>query len=125
MRRNALLSAALAVSLYWATGAFAAGEPAAVLKLSPTQVKSMGVQTAPLSVRGGGTLGGLPAQVAIPAQQLYVVSAPLAGYVEHVSVAAQQPVKRGQPLVRLQSPQLAESQRAYCLLYTSPSPRDS
>ena len=118
MQRNALLSAALAASLYCTAVAFAAGEPVAVLKLSPAQVKSMGIETAPLSVRGGGTLGGLPAQVAIPAQQLYVVSAPLAGYVEHASVAAQQPVKRGQALVRLQSPQLAESQRAYVQAHT-------
>jgi RND family efflux transporter MFP subunit len=96
----------------------AADVPAALLKLSPAQVKAMGVETAPLTARTGGTLGGLPAQVVIPAQQVYIVSAPLAGFVEQVAVAAQQTVRRGQPLVRLQSPQLAESQRAYVQAHT-------
>lgn len=115
MRTNALLLAAAAASFYCVPAAIAAE---AEVKLTPAQVKSMGIETAPLVVRSGGTLAGLPAQVAIPAQQLFIVSAPLAGFVEQVSVAAQQPVKRGQPLVRLQSPQLAESQRSYVQAHT-------
>lgn len=115
MHKSALLWAALAATFCCASLAVAAD---AGLKLTPAQVKAMGVETAPLAVRAGGTLSGLPAQVAIPVQQLFVVSAPLAGFVEQVSVAAQQPVKRGQPLVRLQSPQLAESQRSYVQAHT-------
>ncbi len=115
MHKSALLWAASAVTFCCAPLAIGAE---AELKLTPAQVKSMGIETAPLAVRAGGTLAGLPAQVAIPAQQLYIVSAPLAGFVEQVSVAAQQPVRRGQPLVRLQSPQLAESQRSYVQAHT-------
>ncbi len=107
----AAASAAFAVSL---SGQLHAADPKAVeLKFSDAQLKSLGIAVAPLSARSGVTLAGLPAQVVIPAQQLFVVSAPLAGLVEQVGAAAQQEVRRGQLLVRLQSPALAEAQRSY------------
>lgn len=116
MHKSALVWAASAATLLCCASPAAGAD--AELRLTPAQVKSIGVETAPLAARAGGTLAGLPAQVAIPAQQLHIVSAPLAGFVEQVGVAAQQPVRRGQALVRLQSPQLAESQRGYVQAHT-------
>ena len=49
----------------------------------------------------------------IPNQQIRIVSAPLAGMVESMAVAVNQPVKKGQTLARLQSPMLAELQRDF------------
>jgi RND family efflux transporter MFP subunit len=101
------------IALAFAQHVAAADVPAAGLKLSAEQFKAMDIALAPLSLRNGSNLGGLPAQIVIPAQQMHLVSAPLAGFVERIEVAAQQSVRRGQPLARLQSPQLAELRRAY------------
>lgn len=83
------------------------------IKLSAAQAKAMGVATAPLasSVTAGGK--GLPARAVIPNHQLYIVSAPLAGLVENISVTPNQAVKKGQVLARLQSPGLVEIQRGF------------
>ena len=81
------------------------------LKFSPPQIKALGIETAPLAAQDGGDIAGLPAQVAVPNNQLHVISAPLPGMLEYLAVAANQPVKRGQLLARLQSPLLADAQR--------------
>lgn len=81
------------------------------IKVTPAQAQAMGVATAPLAgaVPAGGK--GLPARVVIPNQQLHIVAAPVAGLVESMAVAPNQAVKKGQPLARLQSPELVEIER--------------
>lgn len=81
------------------------------IKVSPAQSKAMGIATVPLAGGAGTAARPLPARVVIPNQQLHIVSAPLAGMIESMAVAANQPVKRGQVLGRLQSPGLVEIQR--------------
>lgn len=81
--------------------------------ISPAQSKALGIETAPLGARRPGELTGLAAEVTVPNNQMYVVSAPLAGLIERVPVAANASVKAGQVLARLQSPMLAELQRGY------------
>jgi len=83
------------------------------IKLSPAQAKAMGVVTAPLASSVTTAGKGLPARVVIPNHQLHIVSAPLAGLVETLSVAPNQAVKKGQVLARLQSPGLVEIQRGF------------
>lgn len=84
-----------------------------LLKLTAAQQTAAGINTVTLQARQGAALGGLPGQVVIPNEQLRMVSAPLAGLVETVLVAAQQSVRKGQVLARLQSPGLADVQHTY------------
>lgn len=83
------------------------------VKVSPAQAKALGIETAPVTPRAGAEITGLPALVVVPNDQLQVVSAPLAGLLEQVLVAAHQSVKKGQVLARLQSPELADLQHTY------------
>lgn len=93
-----------------ASGGAVAGDQIA---MSAKQSQSLGIETVPLAAASHATGNALPARVLVPNQQLRVVSAPLAGMVESVSVATNQSVKKGQLLLRLQSPGLAELQRDF------------
>jgi cobalt-zinc-cadmium efflux system membrane fusion protein len=55
----------------------------------------------------------LPGTVAIPQQQIRVVSAPAGGLVEEILVPADEPVKAGQPIAKLRSPAIVEAQRQF------------
>lgn len=83
------------------------------LKVSPAQLKALGIETAPVAAQAGAEISGLPALVVVPNEQVQVVSAPVAGLVEQVLVAAHQSVKKGQVLARLQSPELADLQHTF------------
>ena len=96
---------------------FAAGE----LKVSDEQIRTLGIETARPAPQAGAEIAGLPALVVVPNEQLQVVSAPLSGLLEHVLVAAHQPVRKGQVLARIQSPQLADLQHTYLQAVTRAS----
>lgn len=83
------------------------------IQVSADQAKKIGIETQPLTgqQKGGGI--AFPAQVIVPNGQLQVVSVPVNGLVESVLVTVNQPVKKGEPLVRLQSPALIEAQREF------------
>lgn len=81
--------------------------------LSAAQVQALGVTVAPPEAQARGEILGLAAEVMVPNSQLHVVSTPLAGLVDAVLVAVNEPVKRGQLLARMQSSALAEAQRGY------------
>jgi len=81
--------------------------------ISPKQMQAMGLEVAPLKSVDAAASNGLPGQVVVPNNQLYIVAAPLAGLVEMLAVAASQSVKKGQLLARLQSPALADIQRGF------------
>lgn len=51
-----------------------------------------------------------PARVVVPPQQEQVLSAPVAGLVDQILVAEHQSVRRGEPLLRLNSPEFGELQ---------------
>lgn len=105
MRKPLLLALLLAAPLL----ALAAEE----LKVSPAQIKALGIETAQVAPQASAEISGLPALVVVPNEQLQVVSAPVAGLLEQVLVAAHQAVKKGQVLARLQSPDLADLQHTY------------
>lgn len=84
-----------------------------LIKLSPAQIDALGVKTSPVSQVKFAQTHGLPARVVLPNNQLFVVSAPLAGYLGKMEASTNQHVKKGQVLALLQSPPLAEAERAY------------
>lgn len=97
------------------------GQPALAadeVVLSTQQVQALGIATARLPAQQAGNLAGMPAQVVVPSNQLFVVSTPLAATVEHIWVGIGDTVKKGQLLARLQSPALAEAQRGLMEAFT-------
>jgi len=79
--------------------------------ISAKQVQALGITTAALPGKQSGEVSGLPAQVVIPGNQLFVISTPLPAMIEQTLVGVGDSVKKGQPIARLQSPALAEAQR--------------
>jgi len=86
---------------------------AAEIALTSEQAKALGVGTAKITAAARGELPGLAAQVVVPNRQMHVVSAPLGGLIELLGAAANQAVKSGDTLARIQSPALAEAQRDF------------
>ncbi len=85
--------------------------------ISAKQVQTLGIATITLPKKQNGEISGLPAQVVIPANRLFIVSAPLSGMIEQTLVGVGDYVKKGQVIAHLQSRELAEAQRG--LLETS------
>lgn len=81
--------------------------------ISASQIQALGITTAPLPAKQSGDLSGLPAQVIIPGNQLFVVSTPLPATIDQTLVGVGDSVRRGQPIAHLQSQALAEAQRSY------------
>lgn len=81
------------------------------IALSAKQAQALGITTAALPAKQSGEVSGLPAQVVIPPNQLFVISTPLPAMIEQTLVGVGDSVKKGQPIARLQSPALAEAQR--------------
>ncbi|WP_244521502.1 efflux RND transporter periplasmic adaptor subunit [Bradyrhizobium sp. DOA9] len=83
------------------------------VKLSDAQARNLGVRvTHPLPIRTDLTLP-YPIQIVIPTQQLWVVSAPVAGMVATLLVGRGDRISAGQPLVMLESPSFVSQQRDY------------
>jgi cobalt-zinc-cadmium efflux system membrane fusion protein len=97
------------VILFLATNALAADE----LELTPNQIQALGISVAPLPPKSTGELAGMPAQVVIPGNQLFIVSTPLPAMLEQTLAGVGDHVHKGQTLARLQSPALAEAQRGF------------
>ncbi|MBI1175720.1 MAG: efflux RND transporter periplasmic adaptor subunit [Sideroxydans sp.] len=81
------------------------------ITLKPEQINSIGISTLTLSAEQPGELSGMPAQVTVPSNQLFVITSPLPALVEQATAGVGDTVKKGQLLARLQSPALAEAQR--------------
>ena len=88
------------------------------IALTEVQLRKLGISTIPLPPKQQGELSGMPAQVVIPSNQLFTVSTPLAAMVEQTLVGVGDSVSKGQVLATLQSPALAEAQRALLQAYT-------
>ncbi len=83
------------------------------IPVTDTQARSLGIRVIrPLASRTDQTLA-FPAQIVIPTVQLWVVSAPVAGLVESLSVARGDHVTRGQIIATMQSPNFVSLQRDY------------
>jgi RND family efflux transporter MFP subunit len=81
------------------------------IALTSKQIESLGITTIVLPKKQSGEVSGLPSQVIVPSNQLFVISTPLAALVEQTLVGVGDNVRKGQPIARLQSPALAEAQR--------------
>jgi cobalt-zinc-cadmium efflux system membrane fusion protein len=91
----------------------ASANAAPPILLSPQQRDALGIEVAaPQTVTVRHSIA-LPARVAVPNAQLQVVTAPQAGLVELLLVAEGESVRKGQPLVRVQSPGLLDLQGDY------------
>lgn len=105
MKKTSLVFGLIALSI---TQRVWAGDDIA---LSAKQAQTLGITTAALPSKQSGEISGLPAQVVIPSNQMFVISTPLPAMVEQTLVGVGDSVKKGQPIARLQSPALAEAQR--------------
>lgn len=81
------------------------------IAMSAKQAQALSITTAALPSKQSGEVSGLPAQVVIPPNQLFVVSTPLPAMVEQTLVGVGDSVRKGQPIARLQSPAFVEAQR--------------
>lgn len=104
--RRGTFALALSASLTAAPSVHAANEFA----ITPAQIQTLGITLqrldGPADIQGQA----YPARVVVPTPQEQVVSAPLAGLVDQVLVSENDAVRRGQPLLRLVSPELGELQ---------------
>lgn len=81
--------------------------------LSAQQIQKLGIVTAALPAKSSGDVSGLPAQVVVPGNQLFVMSSPMPGLIEQTFVGVGDSVRKGQLMATLQSPAFAEAQRGY------------
>jgi membrane fusion protein, heavy metal efflux system len=79
--------------------------------LTAKQAQALGIATAALPSKLTGEVSGLPAQVVVPPDQMFVISTPLPAMIEQTLVGVGDSVRKGQQIARLQSPALAEAQR--------------
>lgn len=90
-----------------------AGEKDVPLRIDDRQIRAAGIEVARVEPEGGTAQTVLPGTVVVPPQQLLVVAAPAAGLIETVLVGPNEAVRAGQPIARLRSTDLLESQRLY------------
>jgi RND family efflux transporter MFP subunit len=83
------------------------------LPMDDRGIRAAGIATVLIERERGGTDLLLPGTVAIPQQQIRVIAAPAGGLVEEMLVAADEPVKAGQPIAKLRSPAIVEAQRQF------------
>ncbi len=88
-------------------------QAASDVPISAQQIQTLGIVTAVLPAKSSGEISGLPAQVVVPGNQLFVLSTPMPGLVEQTRVGVGDSVKKGQLMATLQSPAFAEVQRGF------------
>lgn len=103
-----ILHRSLAILLCSLAGSATSAE---ALLLQPAQIKALGIETTLVGSSADGRAGTLPARVLVPNEQMRIVTAPVGGMIESLSVAPGASVRRGQVVARLASPQALELQR--------------
>lgn len=83
------------------------------ISISANQIQALGITTTTLPNKRSGDVSGLPAQVIIPGNQLFIISTPLPAMVDQTLVGVGDSVKKGQTIALLQSTALAEAQRSF------------
>ncbi len=106
-RRTAL---GCASSFLLVASAIAATPSNAEFPVSAAQMQALGITLAPLEKPSAISGMAYPARVVVPPSGNQVISAPFGGRVEELLVDEQQPVKAGQPLLRLSSPEYGDLQ---------------
>lgn len=94
------------------------GEAAAegTIAVDPNILQSMGVRTAKVEVRPLSRIIRAVGKVTYNERQLYLINTKVGGWVERLYVkAAGDPIRKGQPLLSIYSPELVSTQREYLL----------
>lgn len=99
-----------AYSFLMVASAVAATPSTAEFPVSAAQMQALGITLAPLEKPSAISGMAYPARVVVPPSGNQVISAPFGGRVEVLLVDEQQPVKAGQPLLRLSSPEYGDLQ---------------
>ena len=97
-------------SFLMVASAVAATPSNAEFPVSAAQMQALGITLAPLEKPSAINGMAYPARVVVPPSGNQVISAPFGGRVEELLVDEQQPVKAGQPLLRLSSPEYGDLQ---------------
>ncbi len=86
------------------------------IKIDPTVVQNIGVKTEPVQKRRLAKVIRTVGKVAVDETGLYAVNTKIMGWVDKLYVnVTGQPVKKGQPLLELYSPELVSTQEEYLL----------
>lgn len=80
--------------------------------------RAAGITTAAVEADSLGQDVSFPGTVVVPPHQSSVVASPAAGIVETILVSQDEPVKAGQVIARLRSPQVVEAQHLYLAALT-------
>jgi RND family efflux transporter MFP subunit len=91
----------------------ARGQGAIAIRMDDRQVRAAGIEFGRLEAEASAPELVLPGTVVVPPNQLRVVAAPAGGLVEALYVPPDQPVREGEPIARLRSTDLVESQRSF------------
>ena len=97
-------------SFLMVASAVAATPSNAEFPVSAAQMQALGITLAPLEKPSAINGMAYPARVVVPPSGNQLISAPFGGRVEELLVDEQQPVKAGQPLLRLSSPEYGDLQ---------------
>jgi membrane fusion protein, heavy metal efflux system len=84
-----------------------------VLRITPTQIKTLGIATEPIQANSNANSQHLPGEIVVPVDQARIISAPQSGLIDQILVATGQRVKQGQALAHLSSPDLVALQREH------------
>ncbi|MES2077943.1 MAG: efflux RND transporter periplasmic adaptor subunit, partial [Pseudomonadota bacterium] len=80
------------------------------LNISTDQMKTMGIQTAPVLSNSGDLKNRYPAQVVVPPGAEQIVTSPMQAMVSQLLVSEFQVVTKGDPVVRLTGPAMSQLQ---------------
>jgi Cu(I)/Ag(I) efflux system membrane fusion protein len=88
------------------------------IKISPEKVQKLGVRTEPATLRESVRTVRAVGQFQLDERRLHTVTTKFEGYIEKLHVnATGQPVKRGQPLMEVYSPELVSAQEEYLIAW--------
>ncbi len=83
------------------------------IKLSQAQIQALGVETIRIMPAASSKVEGLSALVVVPPGKVQLVTAPVAGLVQFIGIAANESVTKRKVIARLESPGLLEMQRTF------------
>lgn len=106
-----LLGMLLGVSFIF--GVSAAEKATSEIVMPVKQQQSLGISVSPLVKNGQMRSKQFPAEITVPISQERIVTAPQAGLLDTLYVAAGQEVKKGQAIAHISSPELVTLQREY------------
>lgn len=109
----AAISALALIALAAPASADGPGPDGVAIAIDARGQRAAGINTMTVDVDNLGQDLSFPGTVVVPPHQSSVVASPAAGMVETILVAQDEPVKAGQVIARLRSPQVVEAQHLF------------